>query len=626
MKKFNLKLTLFFICLLIAAPVVAQSSSCEVETILAELDAGAKLQRNTVLNGLRNLKRFSAKSTTFARKTSSDVETAYTNSLRVVLSIPFTIQSCQESSTCSKVNFTSALATYNQASTKLKDLGYQVAAKLSKIKNNSRGPAAGSRLLKRSSELHNANLNSAATLSGTDCAGGRGIVPTPSSTPNPDPQENALLRTMAGHWNHVAINASGFDHSVLGGKEQLGPVRAARAEAIVHVAIFDAVNAATGQRYEPYLLKETRQGASTDAAIAQASYETLIKLFPSQASAFAKELIDDLGGIPNSKAKDDGIYLGKEAARLILLDRETDGADALSQNEPYTFRDGPGFWALDPLNPTQKPVGANWYKVRPFVLPNSSIVRSKPFPAFSSDEYAQAYDEVKRLGGDGKTTPTERTQDQTDIGIFWAYDGTPSLCAPPRLYNQIAMHIANQQGITDVVELTRMLALVNVAMSDAGVASWDTKYFYSIARPITAIRKGDIDENSKTPGDANWTPLGAPATNLNGPNFTPPFPAYVSGHATFGGALFQTLRNVLGTDDVSFTFMSDEMNGVTPGNDGVPRPKKPRSYKKLSQAEEENGQSRIYLGIHWSFDKVEGIDMGRTVANYVYLNKFRLKK
>lgn len=171
-----------------------------------------------------------------------------------------------------------------------------------------------------------------------------------------------------------------------------------------------------------------------------------------------------------------------------------------------------------------------------------------------------------------------------------------------------------------------MLALLNVSMSDSGVASWDTKYFYNIARPITAIRKGDLDANPKTIGDTNWTPLGAPATNLNGPNFSPPFPAYTSGHATFGGALFQTLRNVFGTDNISFTFVSDELNGVTPGNDGVPRPLRPRTFRTLSEAEEENGQSRIYLGIHWKMDKVEGIKMGRTVANYIHLNRFRKKK
>jgi hypothetical protein len=431
---------------------------------------------------------------------------------------------------------------------------------------------------------------------------------------------------MAGHWNHVAINASGFDHSPFGGKEQLGPVRAARAEAIVHVAIFDAVNGATGQRYEPYLLKESRPGASVDAAIAQAAYDTLSKMFPSQSSHFATELMNDLGRIPNGKAKEDGLYLGREAARLILADRANDGADSISQNDPYSFLDGPGFWALDPINPNQRPVGANWYKVIPFFLPSSAIIRSKPFPDFASDEYAEAFDEVKRLGGDGITTPTERTQDQTEAGIFWAYDGTPSLCAPPRLYNQIAMHIANQRGMTDVVDLTRMLALLNVAMADAGVASWDTKYFYNIARPVTAIRKGNIDANSKTVGDPTWTPLGAPATNLNGPNFSPPFPAYVSGHATFGGALFQTLRNVFGTDAISFSFVSDELNGVTPGNDGVPRPMRPRQFQSLSQAEEENGQSRIYLGIHWKMDKVEGIKMGRTVANYIHLNRFRKRQ
>jgi hypothetical protein len=252
-------------------------------------------------------------------------------------------------------------------------------------------------------------------------------------------------------------------------------------------------------------------------------------------------------------------------------------------------------------------------------------VRSQPFPAFTSDEYAEAYNEVMQLGGDGVVTPTIRTQDQTEAGIFWAYDGTPSLCAPPRLYNQVALHLAHVAGITDVVELTRMLALVNLAMSDAGVTSWDTKYHYSIARPITAIRRGNEDGNSKTVGDPRWTPLGAPATNLNGPNFSPPFPAYVSGHATFGGAMFQIMRNVIGTDSVPFTFVSDELNGVTPGNDGIPRPKRPRSYTSLSQAEEENGQSRIYLGIHWKQDKVEGIRMGRTVANYVFRNVFRKK-
>jgi hypothetical protein len=251
----------------------------------------------------------------------------------------------------------------------------------------------------------------------------------------------------------------------------------------------------------------------------------------------------------------------------------------------------------------------------------------------TSREYAAAYNQAKRLGGDGVVTPTQRTPDQTHAGIFWAYDGTPSLCAPPRLYNQITVHIADQMG-TDGIELARLLALVNVAMADAGIAIWESKYFYDIWRPITGIRESDPgtgptgagDGNAATVGDPTWTPLGAPASNLTGPNFTPPFPSYPSGHAGFGGALFQTLRRFYGTDHIPFTFVSDEFNGVTRDSAGNVRPLLPRSFSSLSQAEEENGQSRIYLGIHWLFDKTESITLGRQVGDYVFANTFQPRR
>src|SRR5262249_1631744 len=230
---------------------------------------------------------------------------------------------------------------------------------------------------------------------------------------------------------------------------------------------------------------------------------------------------------------------------------------------------------------------------------------------------------------DGVVTSTERTEEESVIGVYWAYDGTPSLCAPPRLYNQITMEIAEQMG-TDLVDLTRLLALVNVAMADAGIAVWDSKYHYQFWRPVTGIRESDPgtgptgagDGNAATVGDPTFSPLGAPADNLTGPNFTPPFPAYPSGHAGFGGALFQTLRRFYGTDAIPFTFVSDEWNGVTLDNHGNVRPLIPRSFVSLSQAEEENGQSRIYLGIHWHFDKTEGIAQGRLVGDWVFDHAF----
>jgi hypothetical protein len=238
-----------------------------------------------------------------------------------------------------------------------------------------------------------------------------------------------------------------------------------------------------------------------------------------------------------------------------------------------------------------------------------------------SAEYATAYNEAKLYGGDGVTTPTLRTPEQTFIGTFWAYDGTPSLCAPPRLYNQVTVHIADQMHL-GTSDLARLLALTNTAMADAGMAIWESKYFYDFWRPVGGIREADTDGNSNTLADSSFMPLGAPASNLNGPNFTPPFPSYPSGHGGFGGALFQTMRRFFGTDNIAFTFTSDEFNGVTKDNAGNARALTPRSFSNFSQAEEENGQSRIYLGIHWSFDKTAAIAQGRNVANYVFDHSF----
>src|SRR5881628_1798267 len=438
-------------------------------------------------------------------------------------------------------------------------------------------------------------------------------------------------------WNVIAINATGLDHTpVAPGEnrvfgEQFGPGRSSRAMAIVHVAMIDALDAVVGG-YTSYTGTQAAPGPmSVDAAISQAARDTLAALFPSQTATFDAYLTQDLAAIRNAQQKANGIDLGQRTAAAILAMRFNDGSQF---PEPrigidYFPSDQPGHWRQDPISLIPLALGAHWGGCIPFVVNSTTQFGAPPPPEMTSAAYTDAYNEAKNLGGDGIITPTQRTEEQTFIGTFWAYDGTPSLCAPPRLYNQITVQIADQRRLS-AIQFARLLALVNVAMADAGMTIWESKYYYDFWRPVAGIRESDPgtgptglgDGNPDTVGDINFTPLGAPASNLTGPNFTPPFPAYPSGHAGFGSALFQTLRRFYRTDDIAFTFVSDEFNGVTRDNNGSTRPLVARSFSSLSEAEEENGQSRIYLGIHWAFDKTEGISQGRNVADYVFDHAF----
>src|SRR6266853_3301427 len=333
---------------------------------------------------------------------------------------------------------------------------------------------------------------------------------------------------------------------------------------------------------------------SVDAAIAQAARDTLATLFPSQTPTFDGYLGDDLAVIRNAQQKANGIDLGQRTATAILAMRLNDGSQF---PEPrvgidYFPSNLPGHWRQDPISLIPLALGAHWGECIPFVVNSPTQFRAPPPPDMTSAAYTAAYNEVKNVGGDGVVTPTQRTEEQTFIGTFWAYDATPSLCAPPRLYNQITVQIADQRRMS-AIQFARLLALANVAMADAGMTIWESKYYYDFWRPVAGIRESDPgtgptglgDGNPDTVGDTNFSPLGAPASNLNGPNFTPPFPAYPSGHAGFGGAPFQVMRRFYGTDNISFTFVSDEFNGQTLDNNGNVRPYRPRSFSNLSQAE-----------------------------------------
>jgi hypothetical protein len=458
------------------------------------------------------------------------------------------------------------------------------------------------------------------------CAGATALAQGDARQGRPASSVNWVLR-----WNGLAIDASGVDHAGLG--EQLGPGRAARAMAIAHIAMFDALNAVVGG-YRSYTgLARVRGETSLKAAIAQAAHDALVALFPAQIASFDTALAEDLAKLRDGRAKLEGVRLGQRAAAAILALRADDGSqhDEPAMGTDYVPSDLPGFWRQDPISQLPVALGAHWGEVAPFVLASNDQFRVPPPPALTTPEYTAAYNEVTALGGDGVATPTLRSAEQTQIGIYWAYDGTPSLCAPPRLYNQITLTIAQQLG-SDLMETARLLALVNTALADAGTAAWESKYHYAFWRPIAGVRESDPgtgpsglgDGNDDTLGDPTFSPLGAPASNLAADvNFTPPFPAYPSGHATFGGALFQTLRRFYGTDEIAFTFVSDELDGVTVDSQGNTRPLVPRSFASLSQAEEENGQSRIYLGIHWSFDKTAGIAQGNAVADWVFDHAFQ---
>jgi hypothetical protein len=439
------------------------------------------------------------------------------------------------------------------------------------------------------------------------------------------PAGNAVL-----DWNAVMLEANAVDHG-LARPDQPGPGPTARAFAIVQAAVYDAVNGVS-RTHTPYLVTQRApQGANVSAAVAGAAYTTLVSLFPKQIATFNAALKDALAAVPNGRGEVLGLAYGAFVGGRHVLNRLNDGSNA---SMSYTPTGEPGHHGLDPLHPDQGFLGPQWGEVRPFALRAADQFAIGPPPALNSAAYTAAFDEVRAAGaidaetrdrnGDGQF---DRTREQTEIGIFWGYDGSPGLGTPPRLYFQIARELAIRQG-NSMASTARLFALLGLGQADAGIACWNDKYVHDFWRPVLAVREAGTDGNPATVAEEDWAPLGAPRSNDPGPNknFTPNFPAYSSGHATFGAAAFRVLAAFYGSDAIPggpLTIVSDEWNGVTIDQDGTARPERPRTFTSFSQMTEENGQSRIYLGIHWSFDKTTGIECGNAIGDWVVGNYLR---
>jgi hypothetical protein len=479
-------------------------------------------------------------------------------------------------------------------------------------------------------------------------------------------------------WNEVALDATALDHYDMDPDhpsatfaEQFGPARTSRALAIVHLAMFEAVNTIT-RKYQSYqnlqatIVKKVGvpadqlTTASKNRAVVEAGYRSLLAVYPHKQSLFDNALNMQLPqlGDPQDPKVIVGASIGAAAAAAVLVLRCNqftcfDGSELPDLSSEDFDSKNPLTWHQDPITRQLPALGGNWPRVTPFVISSPDAFRAvlrNPRRDIPAAEFIAAYKEVKRLGGDPKAqpggerwpTPTDRTgaadpthpmpadnTNQTFVGIFWGYDGTPLLCAPPRLYNMIATSIAlHELPIKSVEAMSVYLALINVTLADAGIAAWDGKYYYLYPRPVTYIRALSADDTPEGARDARWTPLGAQVTNGTAANrnMTPPFPAYPSGHAVFGTALFEAIQRYFTAVDprfpatgVPFDFVSDEYNGVNRGpGDQTPRDKVTVHFKSFDEARDLNAQSRIYLGVHWQFDAVDGIKLGKAVAADVF--------
>ncbi len=379
----------------------------------------------------------------------------------------------------------------------------------------------------------------------------------------------------------------------------------ARMYAMAHVAIHDALNA-IDLRSRPYAVSlGAAPGASPDAAVAAAARDVLVTVLGSLAFFLPADCVNAgiasveadyaaaLEAIPDGTAKAQGVALGQAAAAAVLALRSSDGYDTPPVDPDYQEGTVPGEYRYTPGTPFAfaPHLGED---LTPFVLEDGSQFRPGPPYALTSRRYAADVNEVQRLGGDDVTTPSARTDEQTEIALFWVESS-------PLAWNRLTRTVATAEGL-DLWESARLFGILNMAMTDGYIGTFETKYHYRFWRPVTAIRLADIDGNPATTADPTWTPLVQ----------TPPIPDYDSGHAVEGGTAAQVLKRFFRSDRMSFSACSVTLPAGQRCSDASPTL---RHFTSFSQAADENAVSRIYVGFHFR-DAVEtGTKHGKKIGN-----------
>ena len=363
-------------------------------------------------------------------------------------------------------------------------------------------------------------------------------------------------------------------------------VHPTRSFAIMHAAIYDAVNA-IDKTHEPYLvsLRGVSGSASQGAAVSSAAHEVLVALYPAFQATLDAQLKLSLALVPDGPDKTEGINIGKTVADQILAARSNDGSNA--QPVPFVFGNAPGDFQSTPPN-FPKPQFTNWSHVTPFALESASQFRLGPPPALTSDAYTDAFNEVKSLG---IVHSTAATADQALTGSFW--NG-----AIQNYWNEITQTAAIGHNL-NTARTARLFAYLNLSFADGVIAFYDTKYTYNFWRPVTAIRAAALDGNPGTVADPNWLPE---VTN------TTPDPSYPGAHAVISAAAASVLNSFFGKKDFDFIVTSEVLPGVT------------RSFTNFSAANKEATLSRIFAGVHFRTDLTSGQRMGSEVADFVVDN------